>query len=247
MKISLITAVYNRAGTIEKAIQSVLSQDYPNVEYIIVDGGSKDGTVGVIEKYRHKISKFISEKDNGIYDALNKGIKLATGDIVGILHSDDYFASDDMISRIMHEFMADPKLEAVYGDLDYVRQNSTTVVRHYSSKDFSPSKFASGFMPAHPSFFCRRDCFAKYGLYRTDLEIAADFDLLIRFMYLNKIKTKYLPLCMIHMGIGGKSTSGMKSVLKINSEFREILRSHGITSSYFRLYSRYFKKIREFF
>jgi glycosyltransferase involved in cell wall biosynthesis len=248
MKISIVTVVYNRVDRIEAAIQSVLSQKYPLVEYIVVDGNSTDGTKSVIEKYTNSgIAKYISEPDKGIYNALNKGIKLATGDVVGILHSDDVFMNSEVLDNIANEFLADPTLEGVYGDVCFVSKKSDSkIMRYFSSASFAVSKFSSGFMPAHPSFFCRRSCFNKYGNYREDMKISADFDLLLRFLYVGKMRVKYIPCCTTKMTMGGASTSGFKSIVRINKEFRKALIENGVKTSYFKLYLRYASKVKEF-
>ena len=160
MKISIITVVYNRAATIERAIRSVLGQSYTNIEYIIVDGASKDGTAEIIQQYKDRIHTVVSEKDNGMYDALNKGIRLATGDVVGILHADDEFANDQVLATIASRFAANTEVEAVYGDVGFVRQSQDQkIVRYYSSAIFRTKLFTWGFMPAHPTFFCYRRFF----------------------------------------------------------------------------------------
>jgi glycosyltransferase involved in cell wall biosynthesis len=248
MKISIITVVYNRSAFIETAIKSVLQQVYKPVEYIIIDGNSQDGTQAIVKSFSHGISRFISEPDFGMYDALNKGIAIASGDIIGMLHSDDFFADETIIGQIAAAFNADIFLDAVYGDVSFVnRLNTNKVVRYYSSAKFSNGKFESGYMPAHPSFFCRKECFEKFGNYRTDMKIAADFELLLRFMAIHHIKTKYLPLCTTIMSTGGKSTTGFKSVITITKEFGTALKEHGFKSSIIKLYARYFTKWREFF
>jgi glycosyltransferase involved in cell wall biosynthesis len=248
MKVSIITVVYNREACIETAIESVLNQSYSPIEYIVIDGNSKDGTRGKIQAYGNRVSKFISEPDKGIYDALNKGISIATGDIIGILHSDDYFSNDSIVSKVANILAADKSLDAVYGDVCFVnKENPSRVLRYYSSQNFSNNKFEYGYMPAHPSFFCRKVCFDKFGLYRTDMKIGADLDLLLRFMAIHKINTRYIPLCTTKMSAGGTSTAGIKSILTINQEFKRSLQEHGFHASYFKLYLRYFSKWREFF
>jgi glycosyltransferase involved in cell wall biosynthesis len=248
VKISLITVVYNRAATIEQTIRSVMEQTYPHIEYIVVDGASTDGTLNIIHQYRDQINQFISEKDNGVYDAINKGIQLATGDIVGVLHADDRFAHPDVINNIVQHFSSHPLLECMFGDVCFVRpENPNEVIRYVSSSIFNLNRFRYGIMPAHPTFYCYKKFFDTHGLYRTDLDIAADFDLLLRFLKIHKLTFKYIPELMIEMNVGGKSTSGLSSTLQINREIRQVLKEHKIPSSYLHLYSRYFLKIREFF
>jgi glycosyltransferase involved in cell wall biosynthesis len=248
MKVSLITVVYNRAATIEQTIQSVLEQTYPHIEYIVVDGASTDGTLNIIHQYRDRINQFISEKDNGVYDAINKGIQLATGDIVGVLHADDRFAHPDVIKNIVHQFSLHPFMECLFGDVCFVRpENPNEIIRYVSSSIFNVNRFRYGIMPAHPTFYCYKKFFDLHGFYRTDLDIAADFDLLLRFLKIHNLTYQYMPELMIQMNVGGKSTSGLSSTLKINKEIRKVLKEHGIRSSYLHLYSRYFLKMKEFF
>lgn len=247
MKVSIITVVYNRAATIERAIRSVLSQSYQQIEYIIIDGASTDGTMDVVRQYSDRIATVVSEKDNGIYDALNKGIRLATGDIVGILHADDEFTHERVIQTIVQKFQDNPVVDAVYGDVGFVHAtHSHKIVRYYSSAIFKTNLFKFGFMPAHPTFFCYRRFFEQFGTYRTDLEIAADFDLLLRFLRKHELFTVYIPEMLVKMNMGGKSTNGISSTIKINKELKQILKEHQMPSSYIRLYARYFVKVSEF-
>ena len=182
MKISLITITYNSGKTLADTIQSVISQTYKDIEYIIVDGASKDNTVSIIKEYEprfHGRMKWISESDKGLYDAMNKGICIATGDVVGIINSDDFFTSDDILKQVAETFIANGGLDAVYGDVHFVNPNNLNkCVRYYSSKVFRRDLMKLGFMPAHPSFYMRRECFDKFGLYKTDYKIAADFEFL---------------------------------------------------------------------
>ena len=248
MKVSIVTVVYNRKETIASALESVLSQTYSDVEYIVVDGASTDGTCEIIEKYKDKITRFISESDKGMYDALNKAIKIATGEVVGILHSDDVFSSNRIIEEIAAEFKKDNSLDCTYGDVAFVnRAKDNRIVRYYSSANFSVYKFAQGFMPAHTSFFCKKRCFDHFGYYDLQYSISSDFDLLVRFLGIQAIKSKYIPLCTTYMAFGGKSTSGPSATFQINQQFHRILRFHNIKSNYWMLYSRYFRKLLEFF
>jgi glycosyltransferase involved in cell wall biosynthesis len=247
MKVSIITVVYNRAATIERAIRSVLNQSYQQIEYIIIDGASTDTTMGVVEKYRDRITTIVSEKDKGMYDALNKGIRLATGDIVGILHADDEFTNDQVIHTVVSKFQENPVVDAVYGDVGFVHaDHAHKIVRYYSSAIFKTNLFKWGFMPAHPTFFCYRRFFEQFGYYRTDLEIAADFDLLLRFLRKHELFTVYIPEMLVKMNMGGKSTNGISSTIQINKELKKILAEHQMPSSYLRLYARYFVKVSEF-
>lgn len=249
MKISLITVTYNSGATLRDTIQSVLAQTYTNVEYIVVDGLSKDNTIDIVREYEPQFEgrmKWISEKDKGLYDAMNKGVRMATGDVVGILNSDDFFTANDVLEKVAAGF--DEQTDAVYGDLHYVHPDDLQhSVRYYSSKIFKRNLMRMGFIPAHPTFYCRRECFDKFGYYKTDYKIAADFDLLLRFIYVNRIRIKYLPMDMVTMRTGGASTNGLKSRMGGMNEHLRSLRENGVKSNRFILSLRYFYKITEYF
>lgn len=247
MKISIVTVVYNNAATIEHTIQSVLSQHYRDVEYIIVDGLSTDGTIDIIKKYESKIATFISEKDNGMYDAINKGIKAATGDVIGILNADDFYYDDDVLIKIANTFQQEKHIDAVIADIVFIKDDDDRrILRHYRSNHWRPSKFAWGYMPPHPSFFCKKHLFEKYGYYKTDYKIAADYELLIRFLLVNKIPFKYLPINTTKMRMGGKSTKNINSIITLNKEIRKGCKENNISSNYLMIYSKYFFKPFEF-
>lgn len=247
MKFSIITVVYNNKGTIQDAINSVLSQNYENLEYIIVDGDSTDGTVKVVgEAIRinsNKNIKFISENDNGIYDAMNKGIDLATGDIVGILNSDDLYYDKHCLSIVMNEFQK-RSTDSVFADLVYVQPNNPDkVVRYYSSSNFSPQKFAYGWMPAHPTFFVKRKCYEKYGKYKTNYTIAADYELLTRLFVTHNISYNYIPKVLVKMRVGGLSTKSLKSNWILNKEIVRSCKENGIKTNLLKVHLKYFTKI----
>jgi len=245
--ISIITVSYNSKGTITDTIKSVLAQTYTEIEYIIIDGSSTDGTVKLIESFGSRISKFTSEPDKGIYDAINKGIRLSTGNIIGILNSDDFFYDNNVIQKVVDAFDTDV-IDAVYGDVKFVDPtNILKVVRNYSSKHFNPEKFKFGFMPAHPSFYVKRDLFGKHGFYKTDYKIAADFELLVRFMYVNHIRCKYIEMPFVSMRTGGVSNKSILSNITLNKEIARACKENGIHTNYFNIYSKYFTKIFEFF
>lgn len=246
MKVSIITVSFNSRSTIEETILSVLSQDYKNIEYIIIDGKSSDGTVEIINKYSSQVSKFISEPDLGIYDAINKGIKLSSGEIVGILNSDDVLAHPNVISNIVDVFYEKDKTDMVFGDVLFVNAFNK-VVRKYSSKNWSPSKLGFGYMPAHPTLYCKRNLFEKYGNYRTDLKIAGDFELIIRYFTKANIAFHYIEEVIVIMKIGGVSTRGIMSTIIINNEILKACKLNGVNTSLLKLYLRYFKKIIELF
>lgn len=249
IKISLITVTYNSGTTLQDTILSVLAQTYKNIEYIVVDGLSNDNTIDIVREYEPQFEgrmKWISEKDKGLYDAMNKGVRMATGDVVGILNSDDFFTANDVLEKVAAGF--DEQTDAVYGDLHYVHPDDLQhSVRYYSSKIFKRNLMRMGFIPAHPTFYCRRECFDKFGYYKTDYKIAADFDLLLRFIYVNRIRIKYLPMDMVTMRTGGASTNGLKSRMGGMNEHLRSLRENGVKSNRFILSLRYFYKITEYF
>jgi glycosyltransferase involved in cell wall biosynthesis len=242
VKVSIITVVLNNESYIEKCIKSVLSQDYDDIEYIVIDGGSIDGTVDHIRKYEKFISKWISGPDSGIYEAMNKGIKAATGEVVGILNSDDFYPETDVIDQVIHEF--DSKgVDSVFADLVYVKRDSPDeIVRYYRSLNFHPKRFAFGWMPAHPTFFVRRDCYERYGLFKTDYKIAADYELLVRFLSKHEISFSYIPRVIINMRTGGVSTKNIKSNWILNNEIIRACRENGIKTNILKVYSKYLVK-----
>ena len=229
--ISIVTVCFNSENTIKDTIDSVLNQTYGNIEYIIIDGGSIDGTVEFVQSYGDKIARFVSEPDKGIYDAMNKGIALATGDIIGILNSDDFYIDELVIEKVVKEF--ERNIDCLYADLVYVRsENLNKVVRYYDSSQFAPSKVAYGWMPAHPTFFVKKDIYSKYGVFRTDLKIAADFDLMLRFLYTHSLTYFYMQKPIIKMRMGGVSTS-FSSVWINNIETLGACKSNGVKTNIF--------------
>jgi glycosyltransferase involved in cell wall biosynthesis len=241
LKVSIITVVRNGEDTIKCAIESVVNQTHPNIEYIIIDGVSSDSTLEIIKPYKDKIACIISEPDNGIYDAMNKGIELASGDIIGILNSDDFYIDGLVIDKVVKEF--ERNIDCLYADLVYVRsENLNKVVRYYDSSQFTPSKFAYGWMPAHPTFFVKKDIYNKYGVFRTDLKIAADFDLMLRFLYTHNLTYFYIQEPIIKMRMGGVSTS-FSSVWINNIETLGACKSNGVKTNIFKILSKYPAKI----
>ncbi len=238
MKVSIITCTYNSAKTVADTIRSVNAQTYPNIEHIIVDGLSKDNTLEIVKQYAGERQVIKSEKDYGIYDAFNKGIKMATGDIIGVLNSDDFFTSDNIIEQIVNAFNKE-NIDAVYGDIHFVSpDNLNKCVRYYSSKSFRPWMMRMGFMFAHPSFYVKREYYENLGLYKTDYKIAADFELLLRFVVKAKIKCKYLPLDFVTMRTGGASTEGIKSKNIINKECLRACKENGYYSNIILMWLR---------
>lgn len=248
MKISIITATFNSAGTVRDTFESVLRQTYSEIEYIVVDGASRDGTVGIIKEYEPRFEgrmRWVSERDSGIYDAMNKGLGMATGDVVGILNSDDFYTSDDVLETVAN-VMGRTGADAVYGDVHFVNPDDLgKCVRYYSSKVFRPSLMRLGFIPAHPSFYCKRSAYEKFGGFDLDFKVAADFENLLRLIYVGHIKTQYIEKDFVTMRTGGASTSGIKSHVQIMKDHLKALKKNGVSSNIFMLSLRYFYKIYE--
>lgn len=248
MKFSIITATWNSVATLRDTLESVLRQTYPDVEHIVVDGGSTDGTMELVREYEPRYNgrlRYVSEPDRGIYDAMNKGIGMATGDVVGLLNSDDFYTSDRVLERVA-EVMERKKVDAVYGDVHYVRDGRLErCVRYYSSKPFRRGWMRLGFMPAHPSFYCRREVYMKYGGFDISYRVAADFENLLRLLLVHRIATRYIPMDFVTMRTGGASSSGMASHRQIMQDHLRALRSNGVRSNRFLLGLRYLYKIGE--
>jgi glycosyltransferase involved in cell wall biosynthesis len=249
LKISIITTSFNSIKTLKHTIDSVIAQDYPNIEYIIVDGNSNDGTKNLVEQYSSGISKFISEPDNGIYDGLNKGIKLASGDVIGFLHSDDHFAHNNVISQISKSFETDQIIDAVYGDILFFRivNGDEKKVRVIRSGSFKTPLFKFGMMPPHPTFYARKNVYERFGNFDLSYKISSDFDFLMRVMLLGKIKTIYLSDIFVKMKVGGASTKNLQSNYLLNKEILASCKKQRVYTNYFMIYSKYFYKIFQFF
>lgn len=249
MKISLITVTFNSDKTIADTIESVLSQSYTNIEYIIIDGASKDNTVSIIKKYEPKFQGrmiWVSEGDNGLYDAMNKGIEMASGNVIGILNSDDFFTCNDIIEKVAKEFEADSSLDAIYGDIHFVKNdNLLKCTRYYSSSYFRPWLLRFGFMPAHPSFYVRKEVYQKYGLYDLQFRTSSDFDMMVRLFGKHRINAKYLPMDFVTMRTGGESTAGLKAKIKVNRDIAAALKKHGIFTCQAFQWLRYLWKTLE--
>lgn len=246
--ITVITVTYNSEKTIRNTLESVLRQTYRNIEYIFVDGASKDRTLEIIKEYEPTFEgrlHYVSEVDNGAYDAMNKGINIATGDIVGFLNSDDFFTSDDVLQKVANAFEAN-EIEAVYGDVHYVKaDNLSKRVRYYSSRLFVRPFMRFGFMPAHPSFYCKRSVYIKYGGFDISYKIAADFENLLRLIFIHRIKTKYINKDFVTMRLGGMSTAGIASRKQIMKEHLLAMKKNRVYSNIFFLCLRYLYKIYE--
>ncbi|WP_272673689.1 glycosyltransferase family 2 protein [Providencia sp. PROV169] len=218
MKISIITATYNSSKTIRDTILSLEKQTYSNIEYIIVDGASSDNTLDIIKEYSTRISTIISEPDKGIYDALNKGIMAATGDIVGFLHSDDVFAYPNAIEDLMSTLVHD-KSQAIYADLEYVsKENTENVVRRWISGSYKHENLKKGWMPPHPTFFMKKELYKEHGAFDLNFKISADYDSLLRYLWLHNISVSYLPKVVTKMRIGGESNRSFLNILKKTKE-----------------------------
>lgn len=243
LKISIITATYNSGKTIRDTLSSVLNQSYKNYELIIKDGGSNDNTVEICREYENIFEgklKVISEPDKGIYDAMNRGIDNASGDIVGILNSDDFYTSDDILDRIAKEFSANKDLDAIYGDIHFVSpDNLTKCTRYYSSSYFRPSLLRFGFMPAHPSFYVRKEVYDKYGLYDLQFRTSSDFEWIVRLFAKYHIRAKYIKKDFVTMRTGGESTAGIEAKRKVNNDIVASLKKHGIFTCGAFKYIRY--------
>jgi len=244
MKISIITVSYNSESTILDTINSVNSQDYSNLEYVIVDGLSKDRTLDII-KENHK-GVLLSEKDKGIYDAMNKGVDLATGDIIGILNSDDFYSDSKVISKVVDTFQKSD-CDAVYADLVYVDEKDTTkIIRNWVSGKINKNSFLFGWMPPHPTLFLRKEVYQKFGKFNLSLKSAADYELILRMLYKNQIKVEYLPRVTVHMRAGGQSNKSIINRLKANKEDRMAWVINGLKPFWFTLYLKPLRKVTQF-
>ena len=245
MKISVITITYNSEKTLRDTIESVLSQSYQDIEYVIVDGKSKDGTCDIVRSYGDRISKFVSEKDNGLYDALNKGIRLATGDVVGFLHSDDIFASTETIKMIAEAFTKF-QVDSVYGDLVYVDQNDTEkIIRFWRSHKFSRARALTGWMPPHPTFYAKRYVYENYGGFNTTFKCSADYESILRFLVRFKVSTFYIPIILVRMRMGGVSNKGIKNLIRKSLEDIRAMHINGLIT-FAALFNKNASKFKQF-
>lgn len=248
LKISIVTPCFNSASTIRDTIDSVLSQNYQNVEYVVIDGGSKDETPKIVAEYGFKITKFVSEKDNGIYDAMNKGIRIANGDVIGILNSDDFYMSEDVLSGVVSAFNNNPDIEAVYGDLLYVDAKDTKrIVRVWNSTSYIDGLFKAGWHPPHPTFFVKKSVYEKYGFFDENFRIAADYELMLRLIVKHSIPTLYIPKVFVKMRVGGASNASLLNIFKANLECFKAWRINELEVSWIVFLRKPFSKIKQFF
>lgn len=246
MKVSVITVCFNSASTIEDTIRSVIRQDHLDVEYILVDGGSADATMEIIDRYRDRIATVISERDRGIYDAMNKGVKAATGEVIGILNSDDYYSDEHVLSDIVRLFK-ETHCDGAYADLVYVdRKNEHRVVRRWIAGDYKPGKFLQGWMPPHPTFFVRSRFYAEFGAYNLSLRSAADYELMLRFIHRHHIRLAYLPRVITHMRTGGQSNVSLRNRIRANREDRAAWQLNDLKPAWYTLTLKPVSKIIQF-
>jgi glycosyltransferase involved in cell wall biosynthesis len=219
MKVSLITVTFNSVSVINDCLDSISSQEYNNIQHIVIDGASTDGTLSILESKHSQISTLISKPDNGIYDAMNKGIQIATGDIIGFLNSDDFYANNKVISKVVREFERDSLLDACYSDLIYTKKYDTSQnVRYWKSNKFTAGLFSKGWCPPHPTFFVRRSVYERLGIFDLNYHIASDVDLMMRFLEKHKIKSKYIPEVWVKMRMGGITNKNLKNIWLQNKE-----------------------------
>lgn len=246
MKISIITVSYNAESTIQETIESVLSQKGVEVEYIIIDGGSTDKTVSIMEGFLDRIQHFVSEEDKGIYDGMNKGVALATGDVVGILNADDVYADEDVLQTVLEAFKDD--IECVYADLVYVAENDLNkITRTWISQDYVEGAFKKGWMPPHPTFFVKREVYEKFGAYTLELKSAADYEFMLRVIHKNKIKLAYLNKIIVKMRVGGESNASLKNRIRANKEDRKAWAMNGLKPGNLTLIRKPLSKVSQFF
>ena len=245
LKISIITVTYNSSATLADTLRSVANQNYKNIEHIIIDGKSRDNTIEIIESFPH-VSKWVSEKDAGLYDAMNKGVQMATGDIIGILNSDDIYAHADVLSNVAKHF-ANGDVETLYGDLHYVDQTDLSkIVRVWRSGNFKRSNFNFGWMPPHPTFFVRKEVYEKVGLFNLSLKSAADYELMLRILYKYKFDAAYLPEVLVKMRAGGVSNGSLSKRLRANREDRMAWKINELSPYFFTLYLKPIRKVFQF-
>jgi len=246
MKITIVTVCYNAERTIAETLESVAMQSHHDVENIVIDGASTDNTLKIVERYAGRLAHVLSEPDHGVYDAMNKGIKLASGDVIGFLNADDVYADKNVLTRVV-DIIERETLDALFGDVEFFRPNDPTrTIRRYRSARFSPDKIALGWMPAHPALFLRRRVYERFGVFRTDYRIAGDFEYCARIFQSNTLVYRSLPETLVRMRIGGISTSGWRNTLLLNKEVLRACRENGIDTNVLKIFSKYPAKLLEF-
>ena len=233
MKVSIITVTFNSSSFISHCLDSVKNQPHNDIEHIVIDGASTDGTLSILKSKTNQLAELISETDNGIYEAMNKGLKIATGDIIGFLNSDDFYINNNVISKVVKLFKQKSEIEACYSDLVYVdRINISKIVRYWKSSEFILGSFSKGWCPPHPTFFVRRSVYEKFGSFDVSYQLASDIDLMMRFLEIKKVKSCYIPEVLIKMRMGGQSNNSFKNILKQNLEVFQALKKHNIPNNF---------------
>jgi len=246
LRITLLTPAYNSAATLRDTLESIAAQNYPNLEYIIVDGASTDNTAAIVAEYSELVSTFISEPDHGIYDAMNKGLRLATGDIIGILNADDFYAQPNILTKVVDAF-TQHKTDTLYGDLQYVNfKQPKKIIRHWRAGHYRRAKFRFGWMPPHPTFFVRRHCYEKFGLFDSSLRTSADYELMLRFLYKHRCSTHYLPEVFVKMRTGGQSNASFRHRLQANREDAFAWRKNKLKPYFFTTWLKPLRKINQY-
>ena len=249
MKISIITVTYNCVSVLTDCLNSVASQSHNNIEHIVIDGASTDGTLSLLNSKIDRLATLVSELDEGIYDAMNKGIKIAKGDIIGFLNSDDFYANNEVISKVVSEFKKEPSLDACYADLIYVNQSNTSkIVRNFKSSEFRQGLFSKGWCPPHPTFFVRRSVYERYGNFDLNYRIASDVDLMMRFLEIHKIKSRHIPEVWVKMRMGGTTNKNFKNIWAQNQEVLSSFDKNGLSVNLI-IYVIYkiFSRFKQFF
>ncbi len=247
IKVSIITVTYNSAQYLEDCILSVINQTYNNIEYIIIDGKSTDNTVSIIKKYEGKIQKWISETDRGMYDAINKGMSMATGEIIGTLNSDDIFDNNEVLEKIVNVF-SENNVDSIYGDLEYVApENTNKIFRIWKGKNYNRNLFLKGWMPAHPTFYFRRELFEKYGGYENHFYTAADYELMARYLYKNHASSYYIPSLIVKMRTGGQSNSDLRSRIRANRRDYLAMKKNNIPFAFFVSILKPLSKVHQYY
>lgn len=247
MKISVITVARNSADTIADTLDSVTAQSHPNVEHIVIDGASTDGTLGIVQRQGGRVAKVLSEPDGGIYDAMNKGLALATGDILGFLNADDVYADASVLAQVA-DVMSNPEVDACYADLVYVKRHDLNhVVRYWKSRPYTEGLFEKGWMPAHPTFFARHAIYQRFGGFDTNFSIVSDFELTLRFLRMHHIRSVHVPRIWVHMRLGGLSNRSPSNVIRGNIEAWRACKKHSLPVGRFFILTKILSRIPQFF